>query len=71
MAKSSRLRLPLEGVEAPGVAPGKGEGDGEMGIAKRLRSRMGNPQPQVSHLVPMCCSQISRHKWLSSASALQ
>ena len=66
---SSCLRLPLEDVVAS--ARDKGEDDDDTGITKRLRCRMGNPQPQFPHLVPMCCSQISRHKRLSSARAFQ
>lgn len=64
------LRLPIEDDE---VAPARGEGDKdtEWGMTNRLRLRIGKPQPHFSHLVPMCCAQISRHNKLSSAKDFQ
>jgi len=71
VAVSSCLRLPIEDDD---VARARGEGDEETerGMTNRLRFlRMGKPQPHFSHLVPMCCAQISRHNKLSSAKDLQ
>lgn len=70
VAESSCLRLPIGDDD---VAPTRGEGDGEgeWWMTIRLRLRMGKPQPHFSHLVPMCCAQISRHNKLSSAKDFQ
>jgi hypothetical protein len=67
---SSCLRLPIGDGD---VGPARGEGDEETewGMTNRLRLRMGKPQPHFSHLVPMCCAQISRHNKLSSARDFQ
>jgi len=68
--ESSCLRFPIEDDE---VAPARGEGDKETerGMTNRLRFKTGKPHPHFSHLVPMCCAQISRHNKLSSAKDFQ
>jgi hypothetical protein len=70
MDKSSCLRLPIGDDD---VAPAGGEGDEETegGMTNRLLLRTGKPQPHFSHLVPICCAQISRHNRLSSANDFQ
>jgi hypothetical protein len=68
--ESSCLRLPIGDDD---VAPARGEGDegSEWWMTNRLRLRTGKPQPHFSHLVPMCCAQISRHNKSSSAQDFQ
>lgn len=70
MTESSCLRLPIEDDEVV-RARGEGEEETEGGMAKGLLLRIGKPHPHFSHLVPMCCAQISRHNKLSSANAFQ
>jgi hypothetical protein len=67
---SSCLRLPIEDDEVA-RARGEGEAEAEGGMANGLLLRIGKPHPHFSHLVPMCCAQISRHNKLSSAKAFQ